>query len=391
MVMKKLDIVSYLLVVLLAIICGASAGAVAGSIVSRQNAPVLTVATSTQPLPTASTTAAIPTFSILPLERMPASSLVPPFALSRRSSSLAVLYRKPKAGTLEERVLTDDRMLGQAVSLTSDGWFVTEAAAIEGLRFIDMTIWHDGQSYAPQRIMLDHLNQTAFIKIDATGFPSSAFTHVSELAIGAEVWLETRPEALRSTSVVDLRTRVAVQDVVGSEVASRRITLDRMTAAGDRGGAVWDPNGSLVGIVESKEGEPMRIVPASGIAASFSSLLSTGEIRHAVLGVRSIDLAVLRIDGSRGVLPAAGAWIHDDKKGAKPGVVRDSPAFKSKLQTGDVILRVERDILDGTADLGEVLAEYRPGASVTLRVLRAGVDTDVKVDLGTVVTGELVK
>ncbi len=391
MVMKKFDIVSYLLVVMVAVICGAASGAVAGAIVSRQNVPVTTVATSTQPVPTASTTGAIPTFSILPLERKSASSLVPPFALSRRSSSLAVVYRKPKAGTLEERILTDDRMVGQAVSLTSDGWFVTQASAIEGLRLADITVWHDGQSYVPQRIMLDHLNQTAFIKIDATGFPSSAFTHVSELAVGAEVWLETRPEALRPTSVVDVRTRLAVQDVVGSEVTTRRITLNNLTAAGDRGGAAWDPNGSLVGIVESKEGEPMRIVPASSIAASFSSLLSTGEIRHAVLGVRSMDLATLRVDGSRGALPAAGAWIHDDKKGAKPGVLRDSPAFKAKLQTGDVILRVERDILDGTADLGEVLAEYRPGASVTLRVLRGGVDTDMKVDLGTVVTGELVK
>lgn len=391
MVMKQFDVVSYVSVVVLAVVCGATAGAVAGAISGRQRVDVQTVASTTQPVLTTSSTPGIPTFSILPLERKTASSLVPPFAVSRRSSSLGVVYRKPKAGTIEERILTEDRVLGEAVSLTSDGWFVTHASAVEGLRMADLSVWHDGQSYAPQRMILDRLNQTVFFKIEASGLPSSAFTHVGELAIGAEVWLETRPDALRPSSVVDLRARATAQDVVSSENATRRITLNELTAQGDIGGAAWDPNGSLIGIVDSKVGEPMRIVPASGIAASFSSLLSNGEIRHATLGVRSFDLATMRVDGSRGELPAAGAWLHDDKKGGKTAVLRDSPAAKATLKAGDVILRVERDILDGTADLGEILSEYRPGTTITLRVLRNGVDTDMPVSLGSAVTSEMLK
>jgi S1-C subfamily serine protease len=56
-----------------------------------------------------------------------------------------------------------------------------------------------------------------------------------------------------------------------------------------------------------------------------------------------------------------------------------------------VILRVERDILDGTLDLGEILADYRPGATVTLRVWRDGTDFDLPVTLGSVTTSEPLK
>ncbi len=44
-----------------------------------------------------------------------------------------------------------------------------------------------------------------------------------------------------------------------------------------------------------------------------------------------------------------------------------------------------------TQDLGELLAEYKPGTTVTLRVLRDGKDLDVSVTLGSAVTGDPLK
>ena len=161
----------------------------------------------------------------------------------------------------------------------------------------------------------------------------------------------------------------------------RRVSLNGVSAAGDRGGGVWDANGQLVGIVDSAAGQEVSLIPAASIASSFSSLLGKGSVSHAVLGVRTLDLAVMKLVGSRDTLPAAGALIRDDKKSGKPGVTPNSPAAKAKLKVGDVILSVERDILDGTADLGEILSEYKPGTSVALRVLRDKTDIDVPVTL----------
>jgi S1-C subfamily serine protease len=214
---------------------------------------------------------------------------------------------------------------------------------------------------------------------------------VQDLSPGAEVWVESRPRIFLSGAVIDLSGRVNPNDAVSSEVVSRYIGLDGVSVAGDNGAAVWDPQGALIGVIVSAAGEPERVIPATSIASSFSSLLSSGQIRHAALGVRAVDLGTLRLDGSRGDLSVKGALLRDDKRIGKLAVAKDSAAAKAKLLAGDVILRVERDILDGTADLGEVLSEYQPGATVTLRILRNGKDMDVSVVLDSVVTSESLK
>lgn len=163
------------------------------------------------------------------------------------------------------------------------------------------------------------------------------------------------------------------------------------STATNRGAPVWDSTGAFVGIVDSGAGDSLRVLPVASVASSFTSLIDTGVIRHAFLGVRGLDLSLVQIDGDRGGLPLRGILLRDDRHLNKPAVSKDSPAAKAGLKIGDVILDVERDILDGTIDLGELLSEYRPNTMVTLRIWRNGKELDVPVTLGSIVTGEVVK
>ncbi len=373
---------------LLAAVAGGLAGGSAGYLTATWVAVPMP---STSVTSTGATPAATTTFEIVPLENRPVTPVLPPAFAKRRVSSVGMVFRKPKGTTFEDRQLSDDRLLGEAVAVTSDGWFVTTNAAIEGMRLADLEVFHDGESLAVLQAVIDQANGTVFLKTGARDVTPSAFAHVADLIPGAEIWVEARPDQYAPSVVLSLASPITAAQPLSSEVASRRILLDGTSIMGDRGGAAWDPNGSLVGLVASKEGERVRIIPATSIATSLASLLSTGEIHHAVLGVRTIDLTTMRLDGDRGGLPLSGALIHDDLVSGKPGVAKDSPAAAVKLKDGDVILRVERDILDGTADLGEVLTEYKPEAQVTLRVLRDGQDVDVPVTLGQAVTSELLK
>jgi S1-C subfamily serine protease len=293
---------------------------------------------------------------------------------------VASLYRKPKGTTLDERLLGTERLVGEATALTSDGWFVTSAASIGSLHLTDLVLWYDGAPYVIEKGIADALNDTVYVKVGVSGVTPSAFARVSDLVSGSELWMETRPQEFTPSLVVNVRGRVSPNAAASSEEATRRILISGTSMAGDQGSPVWDPNGSLVGIIESGAGERVRLIPASTIAASFASLLSTGDIRHAALGIQAWDVAAVRSDVSRAGIPRIGAWVRDEKG-----------KNYAKLKSGDVILRVEHDILDGTVDLGEVLADYRPGAAVTLRVLRDGKDMDVPVTLGTMVTSQILK
>lgn len=343
--------------------------------------------------PTTGTTATstTPAITYVQVERQPLASRVPPEGLFKRSSPVANIYRKPKGLTLDERVLTEDRLLGRAVALSTDGWFVTTQSVIGSLHLADMVIWHHGTSYTPTAGVIDHINGTVYLKILARDLTVPAFARSSDLTNGGLVWLEHEAQAISPMILTNVSDRLPARLPVSSEMAARRVAFDRVTVSQDQGAAGWDDDGALVGIVESAVGEPVRLIPVTSIASSFTSLIEMGKIQHALLGVRSIDASVLRVDGDRGDVPERGAVLHDDRVSGKVAVTKDSPAMTAGLKVGDVILAVDRDMLDGIADLGERLSEYKPGSSVTLRVLRATQEMDLPAILGTTVTSEALK
>ncbi|MBU1034791.1 PDZ domain-containing protein [Patescibacteria group bacterium] len=375
-------------------ILSAVTGALSGAAVALYVTPItpytgaeISAATSTN----AAATSTAAELSLVKVESKLLAPLVPPAFFVRRASPVATLYKKPKGKTVEERSLGEDKILGQAVALTSDGWFVTTVSVFGQNKPADISVWLDGASYAFENVVADSLNQTLFFKLSAKELTASAFGQVVDLLPGSETWLEKRPSALAPSIVVSLQDNLPVQEPAESEVEMRRIRLTGYLEAGDQGSPVWSAKGALLGLLDGKAGDAMSFVPASGIYTSFNSLLSQQVIRHAYLGVRSVDLSAWRIDGDRAGLPAYGAYIKGDKKTGKPAVVKDSPAAKAGLLEGDVILSVDRDILDGTRDLGEVLSEYRPDMEVTLHISRQGQESDLKVQLGSVITGEVVK
>ncbi|MCC7357099.1 PDZ domain-containing protein [Candidatus Uhrbacteria bacterium] len=377
-------------------LCGSLAGAAAGFAASsfsiRTSQPVEwnQVASSTPPIHTTTTSSTLPSLSLIPVERRAIVPLLPPEFAKRGSSPSVALYRKPVGNLIDDRVLTQDKLLGQAVALTTDGWLVTTASAVQNVKLSEITVWRGGVSGSIEKGIIDHLSQTVFLKTTLRGLPAAAFARIQDLVPGAAMWVESDLETFEPQVVTGLMGRSTHTDMTSSEFASRRLLLNGPSRFAP-GTPIWDPNGSLVALMETNTEGLIQAIPVVAVAASFNSLLLEGEIHHALLGVHAMDLSVSRIHGDRMALPSAGAYIRDDKKTSKLGIVKDSPAAKAKLKTGDVIVRVDRDILDGTADLGEVLSEYKPGSSVTLRVLRGTQDLDISLVLGNVVTSEILK
>src|SRR5262249_51533658 len=118
--------------------------------------------------------------------------------------------------------------------------------------------------------------------------------------------------------------------------------------------------------------------------------LQNGDIRRASLGVRAFDLSGLSLDMPSSTLPSLGAWLHADRKTGATAVSAKGSSAKL-LMDGDVIERIESEILDRTADLGERLLDYRPGVTVNVTGVSKGQAFQTQVMLGTETVSETIK
>jgi hypothetical protein len=379
----------------LTLIASMIGGALAGAIAGWTVVPVEVGQSSTSAHPTPpsapTTSSTTPEVTVIPLVRTPQPTLIPaPFA-QQHSSAVAALYHRGK-GT-EEGLLTNDRLVAQAVAVTSDGWFVVPSSALQGLRPADLVLWHEGHAASTTHIVIDHDGGVAFLKTVLSDVDAPAFARATDVTPGLAVWLERRSRQFEPSGITALNQPLQSLDGVSSETVVRRGSLSgRMTSAGDMGAPIWSANGALVGLLSSSAGQPLSYLPVSAWSGSLSSLLSTGEIRHALLGVRGVNISWAAFDTSRNPnAPTQGAWLREDKATHRPAVTVNTPAADAGLRAGDVIRSIDRDILDASADLGELLAAYRPGSSVTLTVLRGTQTLQIPVTLGSTVTSEDLK
>jgi serine protease Do len=369
---------STLLTLVASIVSGALAGAIAGWTFAHVPASPYDRSPLILDSDSATTILAEPEVEVVSIDRKPLPPLVPPAFANRRSSSVAALYRRTIGATL----LSESQILGQAVAVTSDGWFVMPLSAVAGLGLADITLWHDGNAANPAYGVVDERSSVVFLKTDLNNLTAPRFAQYQDVTSGLAVWIERRSGSFESMSVVSLGAEVTVLSGISSSLAAREPSLSGSVNNGDIGAPVWGVGGSLIGLVDSKVGDRITYIPASAWAPSLFGIFSEGVIKHAALGASTVDLMNVRFLERDQNLPERGAWVLSNKRLGIPAIQVMSPAKAAGLLEGDVIQRVDRDILDGTADLGEVLVQYKPGSEVTLTVVRDGEALEIPVTLG---------
>jgi serine protease Do len=105
----------------------------------------------------------------------------------------------------------------------------------------------------------------------------------------------------------------------------------------------------------------------------MDEILKNGKVTRAYLGVRPQDVTPA-IAKAFGVKEFTGALIGE--------VTANSPAQKSGLQNGDIVLELNGKPVTDANQLRMSISMMTPGTAVHLKVLRNGADRDVTVTLG---------
>jgi S1-C subfamily serine protease len=156
----------------------------------------------------------------------------------------------------------------------------------------------------------------------------------------------------------------------------RLIRLDGGLYPGFSGGPVATPDGTVFGIASAALARGFgMVIPSETVSRVARELLAHGRVDRAYLGivtqpakVAEAILSPLGLTGESGLLITS--------------IGADSPAAKSGLLVGDILLELAANRLLDTQDLQAALFGQTGGSKVPVRLVRGGKGLDLEVELG---------
>lgn len=252
------------------------------------------------------------------------------------------------------------------------GLVVTTAHAVAHDDTAQLTL-PGGQEREAQVVGRDPGTDLALLRTEPADLVGLEHADAAGLKVGHAALALARPGQ-------SIRASFRIIGVLGADVRTpwggrleRYVETDRGLPRGFSGGPLVDLAGRAIGIGTSAlfRGADLAI-PAATVSRVVGDLAAHGSIRRAYLGV-----AVQRVK-----LPEAVATRAGQRSGALVvGVDDGSPAARSGLVLGDVLIALDGRAIAGPDDLRELLTERRAG-ELEARVVRVGAIESLRVQVG---------
>ncbi len=292
---------------------------------------------------------------------LPATTTEPVVSIAERVKPAIVQVRAQQAG---------GRGSGSGVLFRSDNFVLTNAHVVEGANSVTV-VQTSGRELAATVVGSDPITDIAVLKVEGGRLPVAELGTAAHLKVGQMAVAIGSPLALTGGPSVTVGVVSALHRSVrtrsGSSQLHDMIQTDAPIAPGSSGGALLDGNGKVIGIttamaVSDAGAEGLGFAIPIDVARSVGEeLISTGRATHSWIGIEGNDL-----DG-------ATARDLDVDGGARILSVRDeSPAAAAGLAARDVILSLAGRPVSSMGALVVALRSHRPGAAVSVEVVRDG-------------------
>lgn len=183
-----------------------------------------------------------------------------------------------------------------------------------------------------------------------------------------------------------LDREITMDGVKGGEITNKYIQTDAAINSGNSGGALLNMKGELIGINSAK-------IAASGVEGMGYAIPIT-DVQELIGELMTMKTRDIVSEEKRGYLGIYGTDVTSSVSqmyGMPVGVfvqeaIENSPAAKSDLAQGDIIVEIDNVSVSSMAALQDRLAHYEAGETIVLSVKRMEgrkyVDVDVSVTLG---------
>ena len=259
---------------------------------------------------------------------------------------------------------TEENSLGSGFIITPDGYILTCAHVIQNAREILVRL-SDRRELSARLVGSDRRSDVALLKIDASGLPTVVIGNANKLHVGEWVLAIGSPFGFDSSATAGIVS--AKGRTLPNENYVSFIQTDVPINPGNSGGPLFNLKGEVVGVnsqIYSGTGGFMGLSFAIPIDAAMkigAQLKREGRVRRGWLGV-SLQEVSRALASAYGLNRPRGALVSD--------ILPHSPAAKSDLRPGDIVLDYEGRAIARSTDLPPLVGLTAPGTRARFTVFR---------------------
>jgi serine protease Do/serine protease DegQ len=262
----------------------------------------------------------------------------------------------------------------------ANGYILTNnhVVAVGQEQIIEVTL-KDKRHFRAKLVGRDPETDIAVLKITPDNLTAVAFGDSDRLRVGDYALAVGNPFGLGQTVTSGIISALG-RSGLGIEGYEDFIQTDAPINPGNSGGALVDLRGQLIGIntaIVGPAGGNVGIgfaVPANIAKEIMNDLVKNGDIKRGQIGIRLQDLTP-DIAASLGIERSDGALVAE--------VLSGSPAARSGISPGDLVIGIDKNPVHSVADLRKRLDLAHLGDTLNLSILHEGMTMAVRVVMET--------
>lgn len=264
--------------------------------------------------------------------------------------------------------------LGTGFIVTEDGYIVTNQHVSGEKNSTCYVTLEDGRNFNAKVLWSDEDLDLSVIKINTTNLEYLELGNSDELKVAQTVYAIGNPigyefqRTVTSGIISALDRTIKVVEDNKTSYMEDLIQTDATINLGNSGGPLINSRGEVLGInsvkITTAEGIGFAI-PINIIKPIVEKFKTEGEFVTATLGVFAYDKNVVPyINGELGISMDLESGIYVDS------VVKNSPAYKANLKSGDIILSIDELELNKMSELRCYIYSKNVGDKVDIRYVR---------------------
>ena len=277
-------------------------------------------------------------------------------------------------GPRGERPRRFGQSLGSGFFISADGYVVTNNHVIDKASEVQVTM-DDGKTLDAKVIGTDPKTDLALLKVEGSDFPYVRLAG-QKARIGDWVVAIGNPFGLGGTVTAGIVS--AQHRDIGAGPYDDFIQIDASVNKGNSGGPTFNLSGEVVGVntaIFSPSGGNVGIafaIPASTVDQIVTALKDKGSVTRGFIGVQ-MQPVTKEIAEAIGLKEPRGALVAE--------AIKDGPAAKAGIKTGDTILAVDGEPIKEAKDLSRKVAQVAPGKSLSITLYRDGKERNVTLEV----------